>query len=151
MPSVPFWKLLLSFLFFLFSLCFSLYAFWELARPVPPPLPSLTAEPPTIDFGIVAPEPVRGSARLTNNSKTPLRILHVLVSCNCGEVQLRQGELLPKQSVGLSVTLDLHGRRGTTGTSIEVVYVTDDGIQRKLPIILRAEIKKSGVQDQEIQ
>lgn len=101
----------------------------------------LIAEPAKIDFGIVREDLVRGSTILSNRSNKPLRLLHVLVSCSCSEVQLRQGELMPDETAVLSVALDLRGRRGTTGTSIDVVYVTQDGIQWTLPVTLRAMVE----------
>jgi len=67
----------------------------------------------------------------------------VVVSCRCGDVQLRQGELLPGETTELSVSWDLRGRSGETKETLAILYVLDDDEQQFLSVGLRANVISS--------
>jgi len=122
--------------------CIGIAAFfyWDLTR-FEHPLPPLIAEPAVIDFGeIQGQDVVQGMTSVKNTTKNSIRILRVVVSCSCGDVKLRQGELLPGETTELSMVWDVHGRAGMTESSLAVVYVLDNGLQHILPVQLRANI-----------
>jgi len=116
------------------------YTYWDLSQPQLSPLPPLVAEPSIIDFGdIQGQNVVRGTSIIKNTTEQPIRILHVIVSCTCNDVTLRQGELLPGKTTELSVDWDIRGRMGNTAASLAIVYVLDD-IQQILPVNLQAHV-----------
>jgi len=117
------------------------FAYWDLTR-FQQPLPPLIAEPAVIDFGdIQGIERVRGTTSIKNTTKQSIRILRVIVSCRCGDVNLRIGELLPGETTELSVSWDVRGRTGRTEETLAIAYVLDDGLQQQLlPVRLRANV-----------
>ena len=125
------------------GLCLGVVGFhyWEMTRFSPPPQPPLIAEPAVIDFGNVqGQDVVQGTSSINNTTKKPIRILHVVVSCACGNIKLREGELLPGEATELSVDWDLRGRTGNTAASLAIVYVMDEDTQQVLTVKLKANV-----------
>jgi hypothetical protein len=116
----------------------AIYTYLDLPR-----LPPLVAEPAIIDFGdIQGQDIVRGTSKIKNTTSQPIQILHVIVSCTCGTVTLKPGELLPRQSTELSAAWDLHGRSGNTSETLAIIYVLD-GKEQSLAVELRANVVAS--------
>jgi len=79
---------------------------------------------PTHDFGTVARGPILTHYyRLTNNTKTPLHIAGVRVSCGCTSASALQNDLAPGQSTAILAQMD---SRRFTGQKQVTIFVTFD-------------------------
>ena len=71
-------------------------------------LPPIRIDPPTLDFGVMAPRAGgKGSVTLTNTGSVPLRIVAVTPSCKCTTTSMLAGKVLaPGASEKLDAALD---------------------------------------------
>jgi hypothetical protein len=118
-------RLFVSVLFFIGGAVLLVLACWVLfydASATKKPDPILLFTPKTVQFGSVSQEVLRGTAFVTNASDKRLDIVAVTKGCDCTEVLIKQGELLPGEQREISFQWDTHGRRGDTGVIIGIIY-----------------------------
>ncbi|MSR29844.1 MAG: DUF1573 domain-containing protein [Phycisphaerales bacterium] len=114
--------------------------------PVPPrqpgsvgTLPPLTADPPVMDFGFLAPNtPGIGTITLTNASDAPLTIELVQPSCKCTTITKLDGTVIaPGASEHLKIKLDGAPAMGMRRSSVKVMV---EGFGRPLDIPVKGEV-----------
>ena len=130
--------------FFVLSGVVLAVAVWILlcdSHPGKPPSPLLTFTPETVHFGTVGQGIEHSKAVLTNVSTKPVEIKAVTKGCDCSEVLIEQGELLPGTQREISFQWDTRGRRGENAISIAVHYtVEDEPTERFIPLMIKADI-----------
>jgi hypothetical protein len=131
-------------LFFVLSGFVVVIAVWVLlcgTQPVKPPKPILSFTPETVHFGTVSQGIEHGKAVVTNVSEKPVEIKAVSKGCDCSEVRIEQGELLPGDQREMAFQWDTRGRRGANAITISVHYtVQDEPKERLIPLIVKADI-----------
>ena len=131
-------------LFFILSGCAVAIAAWVLlcdTPPTKPPSPILTFTPETVHFGTVSWGIEHGKAVVTNVSEKPVDIKAVTKGCDCSEVLIEQGRLMPGQQREMAFQWDTRGRRGDNAISISVLYIVEgEPKERFIPLIIKADI-----------
>jgi len=132
-------------LFFVLSGTVFAVAGWVLLSdsqsPKSPPKPVLVFTPEAVHFGTVLWGIEYGKAVVTNASATSIEIKAVVKGCDCSEVLIKQGALIPGEQREMSFQWDTRGRRGANVISITVLYaVEDDPTERFVPLIIEANI-----------
>jgi hypothetical protein len=103
--------------------------------------PLLIFTPGTVGFGSVSQGIERGNAVVTNNSPKQIDIKAVTKGCDCTEVRIERGMLLPSEQREISFQWDTHGRRGKNEIVIGVIYTVEgDLVERVAPLIINATI-----------
>ena len=101
-------------------------------RQIPPqdrqPLAMLTAEPSVVDLGKVGPAFHEAKVKLVNQSKYPIAVLDVKMTCSCTQVSFSRKTIEAGENTELHCHFDTNGKEGKTGAKLAVVYVpqTDD-------------------------
>ena len=93
---------------------------------VPEKRPRLVAAPELLDFGEVRRQTLDGEFTLTNQSETPIQILHVLLSCACESVEVPRKRLEPGESVKARFTWDARRNQGESRNHFSVAYKVPD-------------------------
>lgn len=101
--------------------------------------PPLRLEPPTLDFGFVAPSTAStGTIQLINGGTEPMKILAVQPSCKCTTINDIAGQTIPVGgSVGLEATLDAAPAPGPKKAQIRVLI---EGYTEVVVVELKAEV-----------
>ena len=131
-------------LFFVLSGCIIAVAFWVLLgdlQPAKPPKPMLVFTPETVHFGTVPQGIEHGTAMLANVSTKPIVVKAVIKGCDCSEVLIKQGQILPGEQREMSFQWDTRGQCGNNTISITVLYTVEDNpTERFIPLIIGANI-----------
>jgi hypothetical protein len=109
----------------------------------PKPLKSiLVFMPETVHFGTVSQGIEHGKAIVANVSTKPVEIKSVVKGCDCSEVLIKRGTLLPGEQREMSFQWDTRGRRGDNAISIAVIYTVegDAPAERFDTLIVEADI-----------
>ena len=85
----------------------------------------LVSSPEVYDFGRAKQGKLKGTFRLTNQSDKALQILHVLVTCDCGVVNVPRKKLKPGESIDAAFTWDVRGKRDETTSHFRIVFKLD--------------------------
>ena len=145
---VPVLGLLVFALVFIACLVGAVYTF----RQIPPqqqshPLAMLVAEPSVIDLGKVGPAFHEATVKLVNQSKYPIAILDIKMTCSCTQVSFSRKTIEAGESTELHCRLDTNGKEGKTGAKLAVIYVPQsddldvDTAPHALAIDLLADVK----------
>ncbi|MDR1480563.1 MAG: DUF1573 domain-containing protein [Planctomycetaceae bacterium] len=84
--------------------------------------PSLTFTPAIVQFGTISQGTVVGKATVKNTSNKSIIVDSIVSSCDCTQVLIERGVLLPDADREISFQWDTRGRRGESGTLVSVVY-----------------------------
>jgi hypothetical protein len=87
--------------------------------------PSLTFTPDIVQFGTISQGIVTGKATVTNTSRKPIMIDSITSSCDCTQILIEKGVLLPHANREISFQWDTRTRRGQRDASVSVVYFTE--------------------------
>ncbi|MDR1964954.1 MAG: DUF1573 domain-containing protein [Planctomycetaceae bacterium] len=105
------------------------------------PRSHLVFTPSTVQLGSISPGSVTGKAVITNMSHKSVTIDSVTKTCDCAQVLLGRGILLPGASREISFQWDTRGKRGHNETSIGIIYFTEkDTTQRVAILVLEATV-----------
>ena len=101
----------------------------------------LQAVSAVFDAGEVRQGIVSAKFELVNRSKVPQRILHIVKSCRCSEIDASTEEIVPSQSTTIKCRWDTSGLRGNVKTGFVVVYSEGPGKKlAKLSLTLQGEV-----------
>ena len=125
---IPALGLTLFALLFVGSLVGAVYSFRHLPQEQSQPLAMLVAEPSTIDLGQVDPAYHKATVKLINQSKFPVAIMDIKMTCSCTQVAFTRKSIEAGDNTELQCVLDTNGKTGKTGAKLIVIYVpqTDD-------------------------
>jgi hypothetical protein len=93
------------------------------------PLPDLSAEPAVKDFGEIPQGIYDAEFKLVNNASAPIKIKEIIKNCDCADISMSSGEVLPTESVLLNCKWNTRGRRGPTATDLAVLYIKEGAAQ----------------------
>ena len=126
---VPVLGLILFALFFIGSFVGAVYSFRQTpSQQHTQPLAMLVAEPSTVDLGQVGPAFHEATVKLVNQSKYPIAILDIKMTCSCTQVSFSRKTIAAGENTELRCVLDTNGKEGKTGAKLAIIYVpqTDD-------------------------
>lgn len=107
----------------------------------------LVAEPAVIDLGQVGPAFHEAKVKLVNQSKYPIAILDIKLTCSCTQVSFSRKPIAAGEDTELHCLFNTNGKEGETWANLAVFYVpqTDDSdvdtAPHLLTIDLRANVK----------
>ena len=114
-------------------------AFWILFHGDQPPTlpkPVLMFSPEKILFGSVLQGIERGKAVVTNVSTKPVEITSISKGCDCAEVRIARGKLLPGEQREITFHWDTRGRRGDNAISIGVFYTMENDPKERIATLM---------------
>ena len=102
----------------------------------------LVAEPGVVDLGQVGPAFHEVTVKLVNQSKYPIAILDVKMTCSCTQVSFSRKSIEAGESTELHCRLDTNGKEGKTAAKLAVIYVpqTDDADADTAPYLLAIDL-----------
>lgn len=104
-------------------------------------LPNLTFTPAVVQFGSISQGVVTGKATVKNTLPKSVIIDSVISSCDCTQILIEKGILLPDTNREISFQWDTRGRREKSDTLVSVVYfIEGETIRRVAPLSLSATI-----------
>ena len=110
-----------------------------LARP--PVQGGLVATKPVLDLGELSQgQTVAAEFELVNRSSGPVKILDVVKTCTCTQVEISRYLLEPQEGMVLATRWKTGASRGKTGANIGVVYTQADGPAQFLNLGLEANV-----------
>ncbi len=111
------------------------------AAPAPASV-NVAFDPPTLDFGFVAPgADASGSVAIRNLGDTPVRITSVRPTCKCTALNNIQGRTIaPDDSVNLDVALEGRSVTGARSASVKITFAGSDQV---FQVNIKAEVARA--------
>jgi hypothetical protein len=75
-----------------------------------------------LDLGDIPQDTLDGTFELINKSKKPVRMIQIVQSCRCTQIEALNKEIEPNETVKIAFKWDSSGVRGVKGSSFTVFY-----------------------------
>ncbi|MDR2440302.1 MAG: DUF1573 domain-containing protein [Planctomycetaceae bacterium] len=109
--------------------------------PTPQPPDGLVALNAPLDLGDIPQDILDGTFELINKSKKPVRMVQIVQSCRCTQIEAPNKEIEPNETVKIAFKWDSSGVRGVKGSRFTVFYSEEGRVGlRSLTLFVKGNI-----------